>query len=99
MVIDGGFSKAYQSKTGIAGYTLIVNSHGMYLMAHELFESKEASILKGSDIVSDSIPVEQYIRRHFVADTDIGTELRENITDLEALLEAYREGVLKEKGE
>ncbi|MBR5419597.1 MAG: fructose-1,6-bisphosphatase [Lachnospiraceae bacterium] len=99
LVIDGGFSRAYQSKTGIAGYTLIVNSHGMYLMAHEPFESKEASVLKGSDIVSDSIPVEQYARRHFVADTDIGAQLKESIADLEALLEAYRDGELKEKGE
>ncbi len=98
LVIDGGFSKAYQSKTGIAGYTLIVNSHGMSLMAHELFESKEASVLNGTDIVSDSIPVEQYARRHLIADTDIGAELHEQITDLEQLLEAYRDGVLKEKG-
>ena len=96
LVIDGGFSKAYHSKTGIAGYTLIVNSHGMWLMAHELFESKEASVLKGTDIISDNIPVEQYARRHFVADTDIGVELRESIADLEDLLEAYRSGILKE---
>ena len=99
LVIDGGFSRAYQSKTGIAGYTLIANSHGMWLMAHEPFESKEASVLKGSDIVSDSLLVEQYYRRHFVADTDIGVELRERITDLERLLDAYREGLLTEKGD
>ncbi len=99
LVIDGGFSRAYQSKTGIAGYTLIANSHGMWLMAHEPFESREASILKGTDIVSDKILVEQYQRRHLVADTDIGAVLRESIADLEDLLDAYREGVLTEKGE
>ncbi|MBR3307881.1 MAG: fructose-1,6-bisphosphatase [Lachnospiraceae bacterium] len=99
LVIDGGFSKAYHEKTGISGYTLIVNSHGMNLMAHELFESREDSILNGSDIISDSIPVEQYARRHFVADTDIGAELRSSISDLEALLAAYCDGRLKEKGE
>ncbi len=98
LVIDGGFSRAYQSKTGIAGYTLIANSHGMWLMAHEPFESKEASILKGTDIVSDSLMVEQYRRRHLVADTDIGEVLKESILDLEELLEAYRDGVLTEKG-
>ena len=97
LVIDGGFSKAYQSKTGIAGYTLIANSHGMYLMAHEPFESKEAAIIKGTDIVSDSLLVEQYARRRFVADTDIGAELKESIADLEELLKAYRDGVLKDK--
>ncbi len=96
LVIDGGFSKAYQSKTGIAGYTLIANSHGMYLMAHEPFESKEAAIIKGTDIVSDSLTVEQYIKRRFVADTDIGAELKESIKDLEKLLKAYRDGVLKD---
>lgn len=98
LVIDGGFSKAYQSKTGIAGYTLIANSHGMWLIAHEPFESKDAAILKESDIVSDSLMVETYPVRHHVADTDIGKELKESIKDLEKLLDAFREGILTEKG-
>ena len=99
LIIDGGFSKAYHSKTGISGYTLIVNSHGMWLVAHELFESKEASVLKGTDIISDSFAVEEYGRRHFVADTDIGAELKQSIAGLESLLDAYRYGELKEKGD
>lgn len=98
LVIDGGFSRAYQSKTGIAGYTLIANSHGMWLIAHEPFESKDAAIKNESDIVSDSLLVETYPRRHLVADTDIGKELRESISELENLLMAYREGVLNESG-
>jgi fructose-1,6-bisphosphatase-3 len=97
LVIDGGFSKAYQHKTGIAGYTLVANSYGMRLVSHEPFESTEAAIRKESDIFSDSIVVETALRRQCVADTDIGLELKESIHQLEELLDAYREGVLVEK--
>ena len=97
LVIDGGFSKAYQHKTGIAGYTLVANSYGMRLISHEPFESTEAAIRKESDIFSDSIVVETALRRQCVADTDIGVELKESIHQLEELLDAYREGVLVEK--
>ena len=97
LVIDGGFSKAYQHKTGIAGYTLVANSYGMRLVSHEPFESTEAAIRKESDIFSDSIVVETALRRQCVADTDIGVELKESIHQLEELLDAFREGVLVEK--
>ena len=97
LVIDGGFSKAYQSKTGIAGYTLVANSHGMRLVSHEPFESAEAAIKNESDIFSDSIIVETTPVRQRVADTDIGNELRVQIHQLEELLEAYREGIIVEK--
>lgn len=97
LVIDGGFSKAYQKKTGIAGYTLVCNSRGMRLVAHEPFESTEAAILNESDIISDSIEVETFKRRMLVADTDIGIDLKENIRYLEELLEAYRDGSIVEE--
>lgn len=97
LIIDGGFSKAYQSKTGIAGYTLIYNSYGLLLAAHEAFESVEKAVQEGSDIVSHTTLVEHVVKRKMVADTDMGRELKESIQDLEALLEAYREGVLVEK--
>lgn len=97
MIIDGGFSKAYQNKTGIAGYTLVYNSHGMRLVAHEPFESTEAAIQKETDIYSDSVIVETASFRLRVADTDTGYEIRESIAQLEELLRAYREGVLVEK--
>ncbi len=97
LIIDGGFSKAYQSKTGIAGYTLVANSHGMRLVAHEPFESMEAAILHESDIFSDSTIVETAPVRIRVADTDIGTELKESIKQLEQLLQAYRDGTIVEK--
>lgn len=97
LIIDGGFSKAYQSKTGIAGYTLVANSHGMRLVAHEPFESTEAAILHESDIFSDSTVVEVATNRIRVSDTDIGRELRESIKQLELLLQAYRDGSIVEK--
>ena len=97
LVIDGGFSKAYQSKTGIAGYTLVANSYGMRLVSHEPFETAEAAIKNESDIFSDSIIVETTPVRQRVADTDIGNELRVQIHQLEELLEAYREGIIVEK--
>ncbi|NLL80497.1 MAG: fructose-1,6-bisphosphatase [Clostridiales bacterium] len=97
LIIDGGFSKAYQGKTGIAGYTLIANSHGMRLVAHEPFESMEAAVKKESDIFSDSITIETAPVRMRVADTDIGRELKESILYLEKLLMAYQEGTIIEK--
>ncbi|MCI9346274.1 MAG: fructose-1,6-bisphosphatase [Lachnospiraceae bacterium] len=98
LVIDGGFSKAYQDKTGIAGYTLVVNSHGMRLVAHEPFESTESAIIHESDIFSDSFILETTAMRQKIADTETGAELRESIHQLEELLQAYRDGILIEKG-
>ncbi len=99
LIIDGGFSKAYYSKTGIAGYTLIYNSYGLLLAAHQPFESVEKAVQEGSDIVSHTVLVEHTARRRTVADTDIGKSLKESIGDLEALLLAYRDGVLVEKNQ
>jgi fructose-1,6-bisphosphatase-3 len=97
MVIDGGFSKAYQKETGIAGYTLIYNSYGLRLVAHEPFESTEAAIKKESDIHSESVIIKRVMERRLVGHTDAGKELRERIADLEVLLAAYRSGDIKEK--
>lgn len=97
LIIDGGFSKAYQTKTGIAGYTLIYNSFGLVLAAHEPFESVEKAVQDGSDVASHTILVQHVVKRKTVADTDIGKELKESVKDLETLLEAYRAGVLVEK--
>lgn len=97
LVIDGGFSKAYQGKTGIAGYTLVANSHGMYLVAHEPFESADAAVRNESDIFSDFINVETATKRLNVADTDMGEEIKESIRQLEDLLCAYQDGILVER--
>lgn len=97
LIIDGGFSKAYQKETGIAGYTLIYNSYGLILVAHCPFESAEKAILDESDIHSESMTVSRTVSRKCVGDTDIGREIKENIKDLEKLLEAYRCGELSER--
>ena len=96
IVIDGGFSKAYQPKTGIAGYTLTFNSYGFLLAAHEPFESVEKAVETGSDIHSDIVLVEHVDGRKTVADTDNGQNIKQSIKELEELLEAYRMGSLVE---
>ena len=97
IVIDGGFSKPYQKVTGIAGYTLIYNSYGLILAAHDPFESTEAAIEKERDIHSDSVIVKRTLERKTVGDTDVGKVLKERIADLESLLDAYRSGQIIEK--
>ena len=97
LVIDGGFSKPYHETTGIAGYTLIYNSHGIQLVEHESFETKEKAIREGTDIHS-RVQLEQFkYHRMLVRDTDRGHELEEQIQNLQKLLMAYRHGVIKEK--
>ena len=98
LIIDGGFAKAYQKETGIAGYTLVYNSYGLRLVAHEPFESTEAAIEKESDIHSETTIVEQVLRRRSVGDTDVGRDLKSQIADLEKLLQAYRDGTILETG-
>ena len=97
MVIDGGFSKAYQKQTGIAGYTLIFNSYGLLLVAHEPFESAEAAIVKENDIHSELTVVQRVHDRLLVGDTDVGRDLKGQVKDLERLLSAYRNGEIIEK--
>ena len=97
LTIDGGFSRAYQPTTGIAGYTLISNSYGFVLAAHEPLESAEAAVERGLDIHSSRRVVERVERRTLVADTDTGAELKQRVADLEQLLAAYRQGLIPER--
>ena len=97
LTIDGGFSKAYQPTTGIAGYTLISNSYGFVLAAHEPLESMRAAVVNELDIHSSRKVVELVDKRTLVADTDNGAVLKQQIADLEELLEAYRCGAISEK--
>jgi len=97
MVIDGGFSEAYHSETGIAGYTLVYHSRGFQLVQHEPFTSASDAIQRGIDIKSTTQLVELSAHRMRVADTDKGHELRAQIEDLRQLLYAYRHGILKEQ--
>lgn len=91
-IIDGGLSKAYQSTTGIAGYTLICNSHHLALAEHMPFDPKKDSTPRVS-------VVEKVKSRVMVADTDQGRELKGQIADLKELVAAYREGKIKERVE
>ena len=97
LVIDGGFSKAYQPETGIAGYTLVYHSHGLQLVQHEPFQSRQKAIEEGQDIKSTTLVVEFNSQRMMVKDTDKGSELVTQIQDLMKLLVAYRTGLIKEK--
>lgn len=97
LVIDGGFSRAYQTETGIAGYTLIYNSYGLLLASHEPFESTVKAIEEEKDILSTNVVLEQVFVRKKVGDTDIGVELKNQIHDLTMLLTAYRKGLIKEQ--
>lgn len=97
IVIDGGFCKAYHKVTGIAGYTLVYNSYGLILCAHESFTSAEDAVSKESDIVSNRVAVHYTTKRRLVGDTDTGIALKEKIGELMQLLDAYRRGIIKEK--
>ena len=97
LVIDGGFSKPYQKTTGIAGYTLIYNSHGIQLVEHESFVSIQEALENGTDIHSRVALEEFKNHRMLVRDTDQGQEIANQIEDLQKLLMAYRHGLIKEK--
>jgi fructose-1,6-bisphosphatase-3 len=97
LVIDGGFSKAYQAKTGIAGYTLIFNSYGLLLTSHHPFESTQKAIEEELDIHSDIEILETHYARIRIKDTDVGREIQRQIDDLKQLVQAYRVGDIKEK--
>ncbi|HGM3505682.1 TPA: fructose-1,6-bisphosphatase [Clostridioides difficile] len=96
LVIDGGFSRAYQKTTGIAGYTLIYNSRTLQLVSHEPFNSAEEAIANESDILSTTVVVEHKAKRKMVRDTDEGVKIQEEIEDLKLLLMAYKKGLIKE---
>ena len=90
IVIDGGFSQAYHKTTGIAGYTLIYNSHGMRIKSHQPFESVEKVLEENKDIESTSTMFETEADPIMVGDTDEGKEIKEEIQMLKKLLEVYR---------
>lgn len=86
LVIDGGFSKAYQSTTGIAGYTLLYNSFGMQLVAHQEFNTKEKVLSDGSDELSVKRVVDEELQRKKIKDTNVGKELQNQIDILKILM-------------
>ena len=96
LVIDGGFSRAYQSTSGIAGYTLIYNSRHYRIVSHQPFAGKWNAVHKNDDIASDSVVFEKLENRMRVSQTDEGSELQTRVDDLLLLLEAYRTGAVTE---
>ena len=96
IVIDGGFCKAYQPTSGIAGYTLVYNSHSYRIIAHQPFAGKEKAIKENFDITSATEVFERLERRQKIADTDIGHGIQSQIDDLILLLNAYRDGAVAE---
>ena len=94
ITIDGGFSKAYQKETGIAGFTLIYNSQGMALVAHEPFESRDKAVSDDLDMVPTTVYIEADRERVNVGDTDVGRQLKQEIEALLKLLNSYRSGLI-----
>ncbi len=95
LVIDGGLSKAYQQQTGIAGYTLIFNSHGLLLSAHDSFESVKNAVTKDDDMYSSLDVIDMAPSRLLIENTDTGKHIQKRIDDLRALVEAFRKGCVK----
>ena len=96
IVIDGGFCKAYQATSGIAGYTLIYNSRGMRIVSHQPFAGRKDAITFNHDIANDSQIFETMESRVKIAQTDQGRELQQRVDDLLRLLQAYRAGAVAE---
>ena len=96
IIIDGGFSKAYQKVTGIAGYTLVWNSRYLKLVAHEPFVSQEKAIKEGTDIHSSVAIIQHQEKRLCIADTDKGADMKAKIQDLNELIAAYKDGIIRE---
>ena len=104
IVIDGGFCQAYQSTTGIGGYTLIYNAEGIRISAHEPFKGRANAIMNNVDIISDTVVFEPSAEKILVKDTDQGLEIQRRIDeiqrridDLALLGKAYESGRIKER--
>lgn len=99
IVIDGGMSKPYQKQTGIAGYTLIYSSNGVFLSCHDPFVTVDEAVKNELDIHSTQSCIYRPEKRILIGDTDIGHDIQEKIAELNQLLSAYRSGELKEREE
>lgn len=99
IVIDGGFSRAYHKKTGIAGYTMVYSSRGLSLRAHQPFTSFQDVVFRNTDIESKVDVFERMKNRMLVEETDEGTEIKDKISDLKKLIIAYNKGYIKQTAE
>lgn len=96
-VIDGGYSKAYQETTGLAGYTLLYNSFGIQLVSHQPFKGIEDALKNGTDIVSTRRVVDKELERKTVRQTDVGQKLTQQVECLKDLLAAFSSGIIEER--
>ena len=96
LIIDVGFAKSFREKTGNAGYVLTYNSNGLLLSQTKPFESVSKAIIEEKDIISEIIVKKNGVVRKTVGDTDIGMKLKGEIEDLMELLNAYKNGEIKE---
>ena len=96
IVIDGGFSRAYHKKTGIAGYTMVYSSRGISLRAHQPFTSLQDVVFRNSDIKSKVDVFRAMKNRVLVESTDEGREIQDKISDLKKLISAYGCGIVKQ---
>ena len=97
--IDGGFSKTYRRRTGIAGYTLTYNSYGLTLSAHDPFDFSDRAVKDELDIISHQEAVEYRDKRILVGDTDYGKRMMIRIDELKELIQAYQSGEIAERDE
>ena len=96
LVIDGGFSRAYQATSGIAGYTLLFGSRYYRIMSHQPFAGRAEALKHNLDIDNDSLIFERLETRMKVAQTDEGIDLQAQVNDLVRLIDAYRTGAVAE---
>jgi len=93
VTIDGAFSEAY----GDRGYTLILEPERIALAEHHHFDSIREAITSGADIIPTVTAVKLHVKPRTVADTEGGVALREEISAIELLIGAYRDGVMRER--
>ena len=96
IVIDGGFCKAYQPTSGIAGYTLIFNSYNIRIVSHQPFPGRNEALFNNYDIANSSMIFERMDSRMKISETDNGRILQAQEDDLRRLLLAYRTGAVTE---
>lgn len=95
ITIDGAFSEAY----GDHGFTLVLEPHRTFLARHHHFESIEAALSKGADIVPSITVVRAWDTPRRVSESQRGRDLRVGIAQLERLIEAYRNNDLPQRAQ
>jgi fructose-1,6-bisphosphatase-3 len=93
VTIDGAFSEAY----GDRGYTLVLEAGRTALAEHHHFDSVEAAVERGQDIVPRTLDLRVFERPRTVSETETGDALRQELLVLEELLQAYTSHRVEER--